>query len=215
MIFTAILRTQWRWGRSVVLPGAVLLAIVPYLVVRDITPRMMPVEAMLVVTGWSPVFPALAGLLGLLAALVNWAPDRRGQHVHALTLPIPRPRYVLYRYLGGTLLLALPLIGLLIGALAATGFVSLPSGLQSYPWALVVRFTLATLLAYSLFFAILAGTARTAAMVLGALGLMVGAGMLMAFVAPDGGIGTDLFYLLFHGPGPFALFAARWMLIDV
>lgn len=214
-IFLALLRTQWRWCRPVLLPGLFLLAGVPFLVLRGITARMLPVEAMFVVTGWSAIFPALAGLLGLLVAVATWSPDRRGQHVHALILPIRRSRYVLFRYLGGAVLLAPLFAALLLGTLIATRLTPVPVGLHPYPVALTFRFALATLLAFSLFFAILSGTPRTAAMILATFGVLIGVSVLLAIVAPSMGAGNEFFYLLLHGPGPFSLFAGRWMLLDV
>lgn len=214
-MFLALFRVQWRWCRAVVLPGALLLGALPFLVLRELRPPMLPFEVMYVVNGWSPIFPALAALLGLLVAYATWAPDRQGQHIHALSLPIPRWRYVLYRFLGGALLIAPVLSLLAVGAVVATRLAPIPVGLQPYPWSLTLRFAMAALLAYALFFAILSGTPRTAAMVLGGCAGLVAISLLAAFLFPGAGVGNDLFYLVLHGLGPFGLFAGRWVLIDV
>jgi len=215
MIFLAMLRVQWRWCRGIILPGAAVAALLPFLTLRGIGPTMMPVEAMSGVKAWSPIYPAVAALLGLLVALASWASDRRGQHIHALTLPIERWKYVLLRFLGGMLLLAAPIIVFTAAARWATASVVLPVGLTIYPWSLSFRFGVGVLLAFALFFAILSGTPRTAAIV---LSLVVGVVLLDLFVAyffPRVGIANDLLAALFNGPGPFALFAGRWMLVDV
>lgn len=214
-MFLALLRVQWRWCRAVVLPAALLLGALPFLVLREIDPRMLPYEVMLVVGGWGPIFPALAALLGLLIAFGTWSPDRTGLHIHALSLPIPRWRYVLYRFLGGVLLLAPVFLFLLIGAVVATRAAPIPAGLQAYPWSLALRFALASLLAYALFFAILSGTPRTAAMILAGCAGLVALSLLAAVLLPHAGVGDDLFYLVLHGLGPFGLFAGRWVLLDV
>lgn len=215
MIFLALLRTQWRWCRGVILPATVVALGLPFLVLRGVGPAMLPSDVMEVVATWSPVFPALAALLGLLTALGTWAPDRRGQHVHALTLPIARWRYVLLRFLGGATLLALPVLAGLLGALAATALTHLPVGLSAYPWSLSFRFAVGALLAFALFFAILAGTSRTAALVLGMLLFVVALDLALWVASPRLGVGNDLLAALMTGPGPLALFAGRWMLVDV
>lgn len=215
MIFVAILRTQWRWCRGVIIPATALALGLPFLVLRGVGPSLLPSDAMEIIATWSPVFPAFAALLGLLTALGTWAPDRRGQHVHALTLPISRWRYVLLRFLAGATLLAAPIVTGLVGALLATAFTSLPIGLSAYPWSLSFRFAVGVLLAFALFFAILAGTRRSAAIVLGLLVLVVVADGVLWMVSPRIGLANDLLAALMTGPGPLALFAGRWMLVDV
>lgn len=215
MIFLAMLRVQWRWCRGILLSGAAVAGLLPFLSLRGITASLMPAEAMAGIRAWSPMYPAVAALLGLLVALASWAADRRGQHVHALTLPIERWRYVLLRFTGGALLLALPIVILAVAAWWATASAALPAGLSPYPWSLAFRFAVGTLLAFALFFAILSGTPRTAAIVLGILVGVVLLDLVLGVVLPRVGLGNDLLTALFVGPGPFALFAGRWMLVDV
>lgn len=214
-MFLALLRTQWRWCRGVIAPGAAIALALPFLMLHRVDRAMLPSEVMEGVASWSNLFPMLAALLGLLTALGTWAPDRRGQHVHALTLPLPRWRYVLLRFGGGVALLAAPILACLLGALIATRLTSLPDGLTPYPWSLSFRFAVGVLLAFALFFAILAGTPRTAALVLGMLVLLVVANMVLAIAAPRVGFLNDLIAAIMVGPGPLALFAGRWMLVDV
>jgi hypothetical protein len=214
-MFLALLRTQWRWCRSVVVPATLLALILPFLVLRGVEPRMVAAEVMHLVTAWGPVFPALAALLGLLTALATWAPDRRGQHVHALSLPLARWRYVLHRLLGGLLILALPVAACAFGAWGATQGTALPAGLTPYPWSLAFRFAVAVALAYTLFFAILSGTPRTAAMILGAVVLVLAVDLVLGMTAPGFELGEDLLFALVNGPGPLALFAWGWSLVDV
>jgi hypothetical protein len=211
----AILRVQWLWSRAVTAPGTLLLLGLPFLMLQGVDAEKLPVEVMFLVGGWTSVLPALAALLGLLVALAAWAADRRGQHIHALSLPIARWRYVLLRYQAGLLLLALPLFGFLVGALLAVGAASLPPGLQGYPWALAARFASAALLAFSLFFAILSGTPRTAGIILGVLVALVAGNLALASLAPREWGGGDLFLLILGGPGPLSLFSGRWVLVDV
>ena len=100
-MFRALLRTQWRWCRGVVAPATLVALVLPFLTLHGVNAAMLRSEVMASVGTWSSLCPALAALLGLLTALGTWAPDRRGQHVHALTLPLPRWRYVLLRFAEG------------------------------------------------------------------------------------------------------------------
>src|SRR5260370_29605065 len=93
-------------------------------------------------------------------AIAAWAADHRGRHIHALTLPIERWRYVLLRFGAGFVLLAAPIAAVLIGASLAVLTATLPPGLQAYPVALAVRFPFAVFVAYAVFFAVWAGRGR-------------------------------------------------------
>ncbi|HET7041228.1 MAG TPA: hypothetical protein VFI13_04390 [Gemmatimonadales bacterium] len=213
-MFLAILRSEWRWCRGVLIPGTLAALLAPLLSLRGVTMRMMPVEVMNAVGHWSAVFPLLSLGLALLTALGCWGPDRRGDHIHALTLPVARWRYVLLRFGGGVLLLAAPMLACLVGALLATHSTSLPTGLAPYPWSFAFRFAASLLVAFSLLFAILSATPKTAALVLGAVVLVTAADLALGILMPRTGIGNDVWFLLLNGPGPFALFAARWVLVD-
>src|ERR1019366_8002795 len=66
---------------------------------------------------WGFFYPLLAAVTALIIALGIWLSDRRGQHVYALLLPVPRSRYVLYRYAAGVVLLVPIAVALWAGAL--------------------------------------------------------------------------------------------------
>jgi hypothetical protein len=164
---------------------------------------------------WSVAYPTLAGALGLLTAMRAWAPDHLGRHVYALVLPLPRWHYVLLRFGAGLLLLLGPLVAVSLGAMLATSIATLPSGLHGYPLALAVRFGLALFVSYSVFFAISSGTARTAGMLIAALGVVAVAQVLASAASIDLPIAQTALRGIFDWPGPLAIFAGRWMLIDV
>ncbi|HYT71639.1 MAG TPA: hypothetical protein VEK78_09670 [Gemmatimonadales bacterium] len=218
-MFRAILYSQWKWSRLIVVLGTVAGFALPILSVQGAagTDRgPLPVGDLLrAVQAWGTLYPVLAGVLGLLVAIVTWAPDHRGRHVHALSLPLPRWRYVLLRFGAGAVLLAAPILAVLVGALLATGSATIPPGLQGYPLALGVRFALAVLVAYAVFFAVSAGTARTAGIILGLIGSVI----LVQILANVANIELHLFdglqIAVLNWPGPLAIFTGRWMLIDV
>src|SRR5881396_450419 len=218
-MFRAILYSQWKWSRLIVALGTVAAFVLPLVSLQgaaraDRSP--LEAEALLhAVQSWGTLYPLLATALGLLVAIATWAPDHRGRHIHALTLPLPRWRYVLLRFAAGATVLAGPILAVLLGAVLATALATIPPGLQGYPLALALRFALALLVAYAVFFAVSAGTTRTAGIILGVIAAVI----LVQVVASIANIDLNLFAaahtVLLLGPGPLAVFTGRWMLVDV
>jgi hypothetical protein len=218
-MFRAILWGQWKWSRIAVIGGAVAGMLLPLLSVRIGSPgegnATSAQELLRQVKSWGSAYPIFAAGLGLLIAMSAWAPDHRGKHIHALTLPITRARYVLLRYAAGWCLLVPAMLALLTGALIVQATMTLPPGFQTYPFALALRFALATGVAFSIFFAIAGGTSRTAGLVLIGIALVV-AGVAIAL---QSGVQLDaitsLLNSLFGAHGLFGVFGGRWMLVDV
>lgn len=214
-----ILYSQWKWSRLIVAFGSVAAIALPILSMRAAgADDPNPLRAASVLTdlrSWSVLYPVLAAGLGLLIAVAAWAPDHRGGHVHALSLPVPRWQYVLMRFAAGLVLLAAPALALLVGALLATGTVTMPPGLQGYPVALALRFALAAFVAFALFFAVSAGTAKTAGAILGVIATLVTVQVLASAAGVDVDVLGRLQVLVLDWPGPLAIFTGRWMLVDV
>jgi len=218
-MFRVMLYSQWKWTRLIVALGSIAAFALPLVSVQgaaraDSNP-LQAGELLQAVQSWGTLYPVLAAALGLLVAIATWAPDHRGRHVHAMSLPLPRWRYVLLRFGTGTTLLAAPVFAVSAGALLATWSATIPAGLQGYPVALAIRFALAVLVAYAVFFAVSAGTARTAGIILG----LIGGVILVQIIAGVANVDLDLFgrvqVLVLNWPGPLAIFTGRWMLIDV
>src|SRR5204863_855618 len=176
-MFHVMLYSQWKWTRLIVALGSIAAFALPIVSVQgaaraDSSP-LQAGELLQAVQSWGTLYPVLAAALGLLVAIATWAPDHRGRHIHALTLPVPRWRYVLLRFAAGAVLLAAPILAVFAGASLAVLFATIPAGLQAYPLALTLRFALAVLVAFALFFAISAGTARTAGIVLAAIAAVI------------------------------------------
>src|SRR5947209_14507880 len=192
-MFRVMLYSQWKWSRLIVLLGSVAGFALPIISVQgaaraDSSP-LQAADLLRTVQSWGVLYPVLAATLGLLVAMATWTPDQRGRHVYALALPVPRWRYVLLRFGAGALLLAAPITAVLVGALLATSSAAIPAGLQGYPVALAVRFALAVLVAFAVFFAVSAGTARTAGIILGILGSII----LVQILAGVANLELDLF----------------------
>src|SRR3989442_1795721 len=156
-MFRVMLYSQWKWSGLIVALGSVAAFALPIISVQgaaraDASP-LQAGELLQAVQSWGTLYPVLAPALGLLVAIATWAPDHRGRHVHALSLPLPRWRYVLLRFGAGAAMLAPPIVAVVAGALLATWSAPIPPGLQGDPLALGFRFPLAVLGAYSPFFA--------------------------------------------------------------
>lgn len=217
--FRAVLYTQWKWSRLIVVLGTVAAFAIPLLSLQGAARvdrgALQAQELLRSVQSWGTLYPLLAATLGLLVAITAWAADHRGRHIHALTLPLPRSQYVLLRLGAGLLLLVIPIAAVLIGALLATLTATLPPGLQAYPLSLALRFTLAVFVAYAVFFAVSAGTARTAGIILAVIAALI----LVQVVANIASVELNLLEVLqaalVFGPGPLVIFTGRWMLVDV
>jgi hypothetical protein len=218
-MFRVMLYAQWKWTRLVVTLGTIAAFILPALSVqgasRDAGSPLKAAELLSLVQSWGVLYPVLAAALGLLVAIATWAPDHRGRHVHALSLPLPRWRYVLLRFGAGVVLLAAPVVALLAGSMLATRLATIPPGLEGYPLALTIRFALAVLVAYAVFFAISAGTTRTAGAILAVIGGLILVQVLASAADVHLDLLTPLQGVLLNWPGPLAIFTGRWMLIDV
>lgn len=218
-MFRAVFYSQWKWSRLIVVLGTVAAFAIPLLSVQGAARAdrgaLQTQELLRAVQSWGTLYPLLAGALGLLMAIAAWAADHRGRHIHALTLPLPRWRYVLFRFAAGMVLLAGPIAAVLLGASLAALTATIPQGLQAYPLSLALRFGLAVLVAFAVFFAISAGTARTAGIILGAMAALVLVQVIASVANLDWDLLGTLQVVLLQGPGPLAVFTGRWMLVDV
>jgi hypothetical protein len=215
-MFLAILRTQWGATRTVVLLTAMIAFGIPLASFEAASGAESPVVFVQRMQEWGTAYAVVAALVGLLVGMAAWRQDQQGRHVYALSLPISRARYALFRFASGALFLA-PVVGaVLIGALIVSVTGAVPTGLHAYPIALTVRFALAMAVAYGLFFAISSSTQKTAGIIVGVLVGAVTAQYLISVVADSS---FDLLGLLadtvFSSPGLLSVFAGRWMLIDV
>lgn len=166
---------------------------------------------------WGFFYPALAAVTAMILAVVIWHSDRRGHHVYAMALPLPRWRYVLLRYGAGAVLLA-PVVGAVwIGALVATLSIPLPPGLRTFPHLLAVKFALALLTCFAIAFAVAASSARTLGVTVRLTGLFLAAhiAVLLLTNRPQVNLVVTVLQFLMSGPGPLSPLGGRWMLIDV
>ena len=217
-MFRAMLRAHWLWSRLFLLMLTLAAFAVPLFMAREFSARtqltMIP-WALDAQREFGFMYPILAGAVGLVLALTAWSADHRGKHIYALSLPIPRWNFVLLRFGAGAVLLALPVVGLWFGALVASAATPLPAALHAYPTILALRFGLAAFVAYALFFAVSAGSNRTAGFVLGTIAALIALQVLLNTLELDADILSPITAGLMLWPGPFEVFTGRWMLFDV
>jgi hypothetical protein len=228
-MFGQILFTQWKSGKVGIGMLAVVAFGLPLMAIQDfVVPEHLLGERGLTADilfnawqAWIPLFPALAALSGILVALNAWNWDHKIGHVYALSLPLSRRNYAVLKAAAGATLLMIPVAALGVSSLLAVWATEIPTGLQAYPLLFVGRFLLASLLMFSVFFAMASGTTRTVGLILGGIVVaVVGAQMASIYLGhfiPGTQTNPITWFvgLLVKWPGPFNVFFGNWMLIDV
>src|SRR5207245_7596577 len=133
-MFRAILYTQWKWSRFPLLLGVLAGFALPLLSVQrvsNVTGYWQTRTMLASVQAWGILYPILGASLALLVGALAWAPDHRGRHVYALSLPVPRWPYALLRFGPGDVLLAAPVLPVWIGGTLATTTVTTPPQLTA------------------------------------------------------------------------------------
>lgn len=214
-----MLRVQWVRVRVGVILCAILLVALPLLMIRAGGGPDGEIGG----AGWwlrnaegiGKAIPVIALFLGLYLGLTAWSDDVKGGHVYALSLPIARERYVLYRFLATAAPLLVPAAGLLAGSLIAIAAVNLPLGVHSYPFALALRMLMASLVSYAIFFAIAVATRRAVLLVLGTIVVLVAADLIIGLFEVQPMVIETAVDILTTWPGPLAILLGRWALFDV
>lgn len=215
-MFNAILKTQWNATRVMVLLTAILAFAVPLASLQDALGALSPQAFVETMQKWGGAYAVLAALTGLFVGMAAWRPDQTGRHVYALSLPISRARYVMFRFAAGGVFIAPSVVALLVGALLVTWSGAVPESLRGYPFALALRFAFAAAVAYSMFFAIAASTSRTAGLILAAMaGVVFGQYLVNVIGSTEYDILGPITNFIFLKPGILSVFSGRWMLVDV
>lgn len=213
-----MLRTQWRWTRTVVLGIATLALVFPTLARYLARGSGSGTALNQVLDGYTVLGPML-GFLALLGpfvlAALPWTIDHETRHVYPLSLPVRWPWWVGTRFAIGAATLLLPALALYVGALATVSTIELPPLLRAYPGALAFRFLLASLVSYAISFALqyLAGRRATQVAVSFLVGVLIV--VLAATLLGQGALIERVASYLFVWPGPLSIFVEPWTLIDV
>lgn len=217
-MFAQVLYTQWKWAKTELFLYVLAAFLIPTIIIRIGFSYVdtYSIRSVLGVGTYTGVF--FAALALLCAFGLAWRPyilDAGLKHVGPLSLPISWGQFVRLRFLAGATLLAIPALAVWFGGLLATASVTVPPTLHSYPGGLAVRFYLASLVAYAAAFALqyVAGkhAVRVALIFFFVVTIVEVAGQFLGY----GSMLTGAWNLLTNWPGPFSVFAARWMLLDV
>jgi hypothetical protein len=217
-MFAAILKTQWKWTRLAVLIAFVLAFAIPMLSLRvagEEGPGVGAVNVIRAMQQFGVLYSILAGGLGLAVGMLAWTNDHRGRHVYALSLPVPRSRYVAMRFAAGTIFTAIPALGVLLGCMVGLATTVIPAGLQAYPVGLTLRFLLASFVSFAVFFAISSATTKAAGVILGGIAGIMGLLFVLRMLGVGDAIMQSVVVMLFADYGVLSVFTGRWMLIDV
>jgi hypothetical protein len=213
-MFRAILSTQWKWSRVIVLFGAIVAFAMPLASVQASAGAESAVAFLARLQRWGPAYAVLAAAIGCLVAIIALQPDHQSRHVYALSLPITRARYSALRLGAGAVFVLVPVAAILMGALLVSVAFSIPAGLHTYPLEFALRFAFASLVAYAIFFAIASSTPQTAGVVLGLIASVLLAEYLLAVTNADVNVIEPVMRFVFVRPGILSVFSGRWMLID-
>lgn len=214
-MFRAILMTQWKWSRVIVLLATITGFALPLASLQSASQASSATAFVSAMQSWATGYALLAAAAGLLVALSAWQQDHAGRHVYALSLPVTRTRYSALRFGAGALFLLAPIVAVLIGCLIVATSGAIPAGLHAYPLELTARFALAAFVAYAIFFAIASSTPQTAGVVIGAIAAVLFTQYLLALASTPVDILGPITQFLFVRPGFFSVFTGRWMLVDV
>jgi hypothetical protein len=210
--------TQWHWSRLGLIPATIAAFAIPIFAVQgfnDAGATGFQILFLLRSAGnWAAAYPVLAAGVGLLLGLTAWSADHRGRHVYARSLPVSRTRFVFLRYAAGLILACVPVIALWLGAVAASIAVELPVTLQAYPHSLTLRFLLAAVLSYTIFFAVASSTSRVAGAMLLIIVVAIGVQFFSQLFGMDVDVAGAVGAASMEWPGPLEIFGGRWMLID-
>lgn len=163
---------------------------------------------------WSWLYPTLAVVLGVAFAVLTWQADRQGDFVYALSLPLPRWRYVLLRYGATAGWVAAVAAALWLAAFGVTSLIAIPETLSVHPHQLAAKFFLATLAVFTAAFAIGAMPERTRRIGIRIALAVVAVELAMVLLGQEFRFLTPLVRALAGRTGPFAALGGRWMLID-
>ena len=217
-MFAQVLYTQWKWARTELFLYVLAAALIPIIIIRTGFSYVVTydIHSALGVSTLSGI--CLAALAMLSAFGLAWRPyilDAGLKHVGPLSLPVSWGEFVRMRFLAGATLLLIPAAAVWFGGVLAAASVTIPPTLHAYPGGLAIRFYLASLVAYAAAFTLqyVAGkhAVRIAVIVLVVVAVAEIAAQMIGFSS----IVATTWNLLTNWPGPFAVFAARWMLIDV
>ena len=220
-MFRAVFYTQWKWTRPVLVLAALVAAYIPVTALRtapykDAATYHIP-SLYNSIAGASAGYQLLALALAVVVAISTWQADINRQHVYALSLPLPRWKFVLLRFGAGAALLGIVAACVSLFGGIATALAPLPPMLHAYPIGLGVRFWLGSLIPFSIIFALLVSNPKAVRFAVAGFATLIAVDFLLAAfnVTQEAVMTRWLFDAAYSSHGPLAAFLSKWMLIDV
>ena len=124
------LYVQWKWNRDVLAFYTAVAFTAPLVILWIALPHLGLSSARELVSVGGVIGVAsgvIAVLAGLSVAWQGYGVDERGGHIYALSLPITRGRALAIRAATAAVILAIPALGVWLGAVLAMGQVDLPA----------------------------------------------------------------------------------------
>ena len=220
-MFRAVLYSQWKWTRPVILLAVLVAGYIPVEALRAMpykTSGTYHIPSLYYgLVGASTYYQWLALAVAVVVAIASWQADAHRQHVYALSLPVPRWQFVLLRFGAGATLLGVVAVAVgLFGGVAAA-IAPLPPMLHAYPVGLAIRFWLGALVPFGIIFALLVSNPKRVRIVVVAFATIVAVDMALAAMGTTEKpliLGTIL-DAVYADRGPLAAFLSKWMLVDV
>src|SRR5437879_10659919 len=92
VMYKALLYTQWKWARLIILLVTLAGFSLPLLslqgAARADRGALQAQDLLRAVQSWGTLYPLLAAASGLLVAIATGSAGLRGRHVHALPVPL-------------------------------------------------------------------------------------------------------------------------------
>ncbi|MHB1312843.1 MAG: hypothetical protein ACYC3L_12575 [Gemmatimonadaceae bacterium] len=219
-MFRAILYTQWKWARPVLVLAAIIAGWIPLQALRSAPYKTMGTyhipSLYSSILSASLLYQYLALAVAIVIAISAWQADTARQHVYALALPVARWRFVLMRFGAGAVLLGGVAAAVGVFGAVAAAMAPLPPVLHAYPLGLAIRFWLGTLIPFGAIFALLTSNPRKVKWVTAAVVTLFAVDLLLSSLGvTQASLTRVLFEKLYETGGPLTAFLTRWMLIDV
>jgi hypothetical protein len=217
-MFRQVLYIQWKWARTELFLYVIAAFLIPTIMIRIGFSYIdtYSIRSVLNTGAYAGIF--FCSLAIVCAFGLAWRPyinDASLKHVGPLSLPVSWAKFVQMRFLAGTVLLLVPTVAVWIGGVLATASAPIPPTLHAYPGGIAVRFFLAALIAYSAGFLLqYAGGKHAVRIAIFLFLAVVGVEFVGQVLGYDSIVGSA-WNALANWPGPFSIFSARWMLIDV
>jgi hypothetical protein len=218
-MFAQSLYVQWKWNRDFLGFFTAIAFAAPLIILWIALPHLGLSSGRELVSVGGVVGAAtavIAVVAGMTVAWHGYGIDERAGHIYAMSLPITRSRALAIRACAAAIMLALPALGVWIGAMLAAGQIEMPPSLHAYAGSLATKALLTSWLAHALMFALrYCARSRSKVVLIILMFGLSGVGIATSVAPGSRGMVVRAGDFLISNPGPFGVLFSRWTLIDV